>query len=90
MLSGFANLAANLSNRIGSLLSSRKMLEASGSGSEHAKGPFTKGLNFYGPVHDVARLQTVITTDAFRSGSIEKIGHEEHNRITVKHTVEMV
>lgn len=90
MLSRFANFAVNLSNRIGSLLSSRKTLEASESGREHPKGSFTKGFDCYGPVDDVARLQTVITTDAFRSGSIEKIGHGEHNRITVEHSVEMV
>lgn len=94
MLSHLANVAANLSNRISSLLSSRKTPTAPQSGSEHPMGLFKKDLNCYGPIGDIygdrSLLQTAITTDAFRGGSVQRLGHGEHDGIVVKNTVEMV
>lgn len=94
LVSRFADFAANLSNRIGSLLRSSTTFKSSQTGGERPMGSITKALNRYGRLDDVggdrSRLQTAITADAFRGGSVQRLGHGEHNRITVENTVEMV
>lgn len=93
-MSRFADVAANLSSRIGSLLRSSTTFKSFQTGGERPMRSVTKALNRYGPLDDVggdrSRLQTAITADAFRGGSVERLGHGEHNRITVENTVEMV
>ena len=94
MLSRVAIVAAYFNNRIDSLLINRRTVKTFQTGDEHPMDPYIQGLNHYGPLDDVdgnqSRLSTVRTTDAFRGGSVERLGHGEHNRIIVENTVEMV